>query len=184
MHKKYPNKNKKLEDGFLLVANEQKPGNATWSLGDNRQVSALKYTPREQRTIKGNTHLFPASWKGLIRYNNKTELVDLDEKWVVDNFETRFIEVVKHAALKEGHCGFLPIPEGDSMSHKTTSMPFDIAKNPKVRFRQTEGERTCLFKAAASAFWHLGGKYLQLQFQSLSLTTNTTWKGGRPSTML
>jgi hypothetical protein len=142
------------------------------------QIAHLKYIPattraftpveaRERRKmglgISGyQTHIIHY-YQGLAYKKDKGGESFLSDKlnylWVRDCFDERFVSLVKEVGIDETKRGILlknrkwiPVPIGDS---STRCVSQDLEVEVKVHYQQGE-HSTCLFRALASAFHHIG----------------------------
>jgi hypothetical protein len=121
----YPLKNSsKKEQGFVPL---DKPLRYTVDQKD-LQISKMQYVPpMEGRNAMGDVIELPESWHGLIietRRGEETQQVTLDRDWVVENTDAPFRKFLEEIRIKDGHRGFLLIPEGDNEAHVDGSITF------------------------------------------------------------
>ena len=116
---------------------------------ENEEINCLKYIPERKK----NKKVFPAQWYGYSRGNKKAQM--LDEDFVIGNFSQEIIADVKKMGI-QGDKKFIDVPPGDAKTHEVFPKYFE--KGPIMKYRQKEGERTCMVYSFASALHHMGEK--------------------------
>lgn len=119
---------------------------------DNRQIVSLRYV-RE-------TNEEEAHYLGLLKHGMGlgfcTKPLKLTQKYVEETFDTKFVkEVKKRASSKLQFKRYHKVPAGNYLEPP----PFCervLATMPTIRFRQHEGERTCMLASLCSALHWLG----------------------------
>ena len=81
------------------------------------------------------------------------------------NFSPRFLEQVKKVCERKT-TKWINLPPGSDNKHKNALAPIEGA--PDIKFRQKEGERTCLSYSFASALHHVGAKQIASEVHSMS----------------
>ena len=102
-------------------------------------------------------------WVGYCRATRKS--YTLTTEFVEQNFSAGYIEQVKKLAEK-GKRRFIKVPPGSDKRHEL--LPTTIQNAPVMKFRQAEGERTCLSYSFASALHHAGAKQIALEVFCMS----------------
>ena len=154
---------KTMNSGYIHV---EKDG-ITCSATDKRVVNRLKYIPKYSKNqdpiitinekgkeIKEDREpiVVPHQWNG---YCNATkENIRLTEEWVVANFQSGYLKQVM-SATGEG-TPYILVPPGDCRSNH----PEIENNNPKIKYRQKEGEGTCMSLAMANAVSYLGERQI------------------------
>ena len=104
-----------------------------------------------------------AKWFG---YSNKTKkLKQLVTAWVNKNFDKRLLSQIKNISNKKA--AFVSIPPGADKKHDDETLEVQ-AVGPTIKYRQKEGERTCMVYGIASAIHHTGGKQLTSEIHQMA----------------
>jgi hypothetical protein len=104
-----------------------------------------------------------AKWFG---YSNKTKkLKQLNTSWVTKNFDKRLLSQIKNISNKKA--AFVSIPPGADKKHDDEASKVQ-AVGPTIKYRQKEGERTCMVYGIASAIHHAGGKQLASEVHQMA----------------
>ena len=107
----------------------------------------------DYKQVEKDTYVVKEKWLG---YCNKTMLVtELEPAFVRKNFSKTLINHVKHMSRKESS-KWIVIPPGDDKVH--TNVPQDLQTSIQMKYRQNEGERTCLVYSFASALHYAGAR--------------------------
>ena len=123
---------------------------------DDTVINRLKYV--KQETLPGKDGepdvIIDAHWLG---WNDEKGIsVDLDDKWVEENFLPAYLDRCKRNSGKGSK--FVPIPTGDSRQHTITTAQMEIpfVHGPPAQYQQKDGERTCVGKSLANALNYCG----------------------------
>jgi hypothetical protein len=108
----------------------------------------------------GDVIELPEIWHGLIetRRGEETQQVTLDRDWVEENTDASFQNFLEEIRIKDGHRGFVLIPEGDNEAHVDGSITFE-SDAPCVKYHSTshaDNKRWCVLDNAASGLHYLG----------------------------
>ena len=117
---------------------------------ENAEVNQLRFIPERK---KGKT-IYPAQWIGICNAQNNKKIY-LDEEFVLTNFSREIIADVKRHGM-QGDKKFIDVPPGDAK--KQDHYLEHLQKGAKMKYRQKEGEHTCLVFSFASALHSIGGK--------------------------
>ena len=118
---------------------------------DNDPVNKLKYIP--PKLDKDNNEKAAEQWYGYCNSANKK--VPLDTLYINTHFEKGLIEDIKRFGVKGSH-KWIDIPPGEARPR--SGFPEHLEKGPLVKYRQEEGQNTCLVYSFASALDHIGAK--------------------------
>jgi hypothetical protein len=133
--------------------------------GMTRQISKMRYLPpRIDKNVFGKKVQKKGTWRGLIIIPGSEgfEQVTLDEKWVFANMEAPMRNFLIDVRLKDGHTGFVFIPEGDSEGHREDAIQFE-ANAPDISSyipKPVTGSRRCVLDSAICGLRFLGLKRL------------------------
>jgi hypothetical protein len=147
----------KKEQGYVSLENS-KP---YMDKGIERQISKMRFVPgKEVLDLWGKTVWRAESWHGLVVGNNVdvAEQVLLDSKWVETNITKAMRTFLREVREKEGHKGFVLIPEGDNEKHAASSIMF-LDNAPPLKYFNNGSEiasRKCVLDSTASALHFLG----------------------------
>jgi hypothetical protein len=151
------NNSSKREQGLLPL---DKPLKYTVNQKDH-QISKMQYAlPTEGRNAMGDVIELHESWHGLIqtRRGEEAQQVTLDRDWVEENTDTPFRKFLQEIRIKDGHRGFVLIPEGDNEAHVDGTITF-VSNAPCVKYHSTsqaKNKRRCVLEDAASGLHFLG----------------------------
>ena len=134
------------ENGFVDVSSQ----NVTIPL-NTAPINKLKYIPEKRN--KDNVVTCEEQWFGFCKGTNKKEL--LPKQYVENNFLEELIADIKNWGSK-GDKKYIPIPPGDAKPRYT--FPEHLQKGPEIKYKQEEGQNTCLVFSFASALHHIGAK--------------------------
>ena len=118
----------------------------------DEEINALKYIPERKVKSKRNK-VTSAQWFGYCK-NSRTN-VQLDEAYVLENFSKEIIADVRQMGIM-GAKKFIPVSPGAPKKHE--NFPSHLRKGPKIKYRQKEGEHTCMVYSFASALHYIGEK--------------------------
>jgi hypothetical protein len=118
----------------------------------------------------GKTILKPEAWHGLIQVDvgEPAVHVTLDHEWVMENTDEPMRQFLKDIRQKEGHFGFVLIPEGDNEPHLPNTVTF-LENAPFVKYfykNYPSNRRRCVFDSAASGLNYLGYHRLRIAISS------------------
>ena len=139
--------------------------------GAELQISKMRWIPpRDTIDSSGKLVKLSEAWMGLIQNKdyNSGEVVELDRQWVLDNIAKPMRQFIREVRMKEGHTGFVFIPEGDNKGHKDKTIPFsDSAPIVKYYNSGKQGSsRGCLYQSTASGLYYLGYQRLAVLLMS------------------
>ena len=97
----------------------------------------------------------PEKWVGYCRATRKS--YTLSTEFVEKNFSPGYIKQTKKVA-ERGMKHFVNVPPGSDKRHDL--LPPICKDTPLIRFRQAEGEQTCLSYSFASALHYFGAKQI------------------------
>jgi hypothetical protein len=147
----------KKEQGFIPLEQSLKYGTGT----DEHQISKMRYLPgKDVRNHMWGMVWRPECWHGLI-VSSSTELAEqvvLERGWVNHNIKKSMHTFLKEVREKEGHTGFVYIPEGDNEPHAPETVSF-LGNSPIVEYYNMgddQGMCQCVLDNAASGLAFLG----------------------------
>jgi hypothetical protein len=141
------------------------------------QISKMRYIPkRKGKDAMGKIIQKPEAWHGLIQVNSgePAEHVTLDRDWVMENTDPPMRKFLQNIRLKDGHFGFVLIPEGDNEPHFPGIVTF-MDNAPIVKYyypKDSTKRRRCVLDSAASGLNYLGYHRLRVLIAS-TMSTDT-----------
>jgi hypothetical protein len=157
------NGSSKIESGFIPLKKSLKYIDA--DAGVTRQISKMRYLPpRTAKNAFGKSVPKKEEWRGLIIIprSDVSEQVTLDQEWVNDNIDEPMRKFLREVRIKDGHTGFVFIPEGDSEGHQEGAIQFEPNAPDIVSYISTNGtdSRRCVLDSTISGMRFLGLKRL------------------------
>ena len=163
------------EEGFMPLGKALKYMHE----GQQKQISKMRYIPPKQETnLLGETVWRKEAWRGLIqtsRYETSEQVI-LDKEWVFENIDKHMCKFLKDVRNKEGHRGFVFIPEGDNEQHAAEAVKY-LENAPSVKYCNNgvaKALRRCVLDSAASGLAYLGFDRLAILIGSTREDPTTT----------
>jgi hypothetical protein len=153
------NGSSKTESGFIPLEKSLKYIDA--DAGVTRQISKMRYLPpRTAKNAFGKSVPRKEAWRGLIIIpgSKLSQQVTLEQEWVNDNIDESMKRFLREVRVKDGHTGFVFIPEGDSEGHQEGAIQFEANAPDVVSYIPTNAtiSRRCVLDSTISGLRFLG----------------------------